>query len=34
MGGDDLRAIAGQVRSEMVRYMRDLGAEQRGLLSD
>ncbi|WP_245269919.1 hypothetical protein [Nitrobacter hamburgensis] len=34
MGGDDPRAIAGQVRSEMERYLRDLKAEQRGLLSD
>lgn len=33
-GGDDPRAIAGQVRSEMERYLRDLEAEQRGLLSD
>jgi hypothetical protein len=34
VGGDDPRAIAGQVRSEMERYLRDLEAEQRGLLSD
>jgi hypothetical protein len=34
MGGDDPRAIAGQVRAEMERYLRDLEAEQRGLLSD
>jgi hypothetical protein len=34
MGGDDPRAIAGQVRSEMERYLRELEAEQRGLLSD
>jgi hypothetical protein len=29
-----IRAIARQVRAEMERYMRDLEAEQRGLLSD
>ena len=34
VGGDDPRAIAVQVRSEMERYLRDLEAEQRGLLSD
>jgi hypothetical protein len=34
MGGDDPRRIAGQVRAEMERYLRDLEAEQRGLLSD
>ncbi|WP_041357848.1 hypothetical protein [Nitrobacter hamburgensis] len=34
MGGDDPRAIAGQMRSEMERYLRELEAEQRGLLSD
>jgi hypothetical protein len=34
MGGDNPHAIAGQVRSEMERYLRDLEAEQRGLLSD
>jgi len=34
VGGDDPRAIAGQVRTEMDRYLRDLEAEQRGLLSD
>jgi hypothetical protein len=34
MGGDDPHAIAGQIRSEMERYLRDLEAEQRGLLSD
>jgi hypothetical protein len=34
MGGDDPRAIAGQIRVEMERYLRDLEAEQRGLLSD
>jgi hypothetical protein len=34
VAGDDPRAIAGQVRFEMERYLRDLEAEQRGLLSD
>jgi hypothetical protein len=34
VGGDDPRAIAVQVRSEMERYLHDLEAEQRGLLSD
>ena len=34
VGSDDPRAIAGQVRAEMERYLHDLEAEQRGLLSD
>lgn len=34
VGGNDPRAIAGQLRSEMERYLRDMEAEQRGLLSD
>jgi hypothetical protein len=34
MGGDDTRAIAGQIRSEMRRFLAELEAEQRGLLSD
>jgi hypothetical protein len=34
MGGDDPHAIAGQIRSEMERHLRDLEAEQRGLSSD
>jgi hypothetical protein len=34
VGGGDPREAAAQVRAEMERYLRDLEAEQRGLLSD
>lgn len=32
--GGDPRAVAGQVRSEMQRFLAELESEQRGLLSD
>jgi hypothetical protein len=34
MGGENPREIAGQVRSEMRRFLSELEAEQRGFLSD
>lgn len=34
MGGENPREIAGQVRSEMRRFLAELEAEQRGFLSD
>jgi hypothetical protein len=34
VGGENPREIAGQVRNEMRRFLAELEAEQRGLLSD